>query len=141
MSSCCVESFHNSNLWFGFPDIQVQRECAWAYKDYPIASRVVAIPVATVVGFIKPFFFPVVAAVGIVVLPVIAAIRHFRKGDASAWLGAWVFSILATGSCVAFMAISAFYLPLVASASIFMSALTISIFVHVYRACHTPQDK
>lgn len=109
------------------------------YQDCPIMSRVVLIPLAAINGVAKTILFPLLSLIGTLVMPIIALIRAcLGKRDTADWLKAWTFSVLGFAGFVAFCAVSAFYLPLTASAGIFLGGMCVSIAFHVYRAVQEP---
>lgn len=121
------------------PETLIHNQLDQFYQENPIGARIIATPLALISGVVKVFLFPIICAVGVVVMPLIALIQACQgKKDFGPWLSAWVFSVLGLASSVAFIGVTTFHLPLVASVGIFFSLLSLSITLHVYQFVKEP---
>jgi hypothetical protein len=113
------------------------------YKECSVMSRCIFMPLAAIRGAGKVFLFPVIMAVGAVALPLIGLFKSLWNSDGSGWehLKAGGICLLGAGAVLGFMLVSAYHLPLIASTSIFMSAMVVSICIHVYRAVDVEVDE
>lgn len=133
----CSGGLEISSNFYGF-DIYLKEnstKLGELYKNYPVMSRIVATPIAVFSGTVKVFLFPVISAIGLIALPIIALIRCVR-GDKNNgnWCMGSVFCLLGVVGSIAFFGITGFYLPVVVSAILFAGAIALSICIHVYKA-------
>lgn len=108
-----------SNLFA--PELALQRKI-----DRDI--RPVAVPLVTLSGLIKPLLVPIIAALGVVLLPVLAAAK---KGERTPYLKAWVFCVLTVVASFGAISLAAFHVRLLWSSLILTSACALSIILHV----------
>jgi hypothetical protein len=109
------------------------------YQENPIMARVIATPIALIAGFVKVILFPVICVIGVVVLPILACVRAIRKEvGAGDLMKAWVFCLLGLAISAAFLIIAVHHLSLVASGALLITAISISIVVHVYKLVKEP---
>lgn len=122
------------------PEALVHNELSKFYKDYPIGSRLLAGVIGLINGTLKPLLFPIMCAVGVVAMPIIAAVQLARgeKEDACEWMKAWVFCVLGAAATLGFVTIMTFYLPLTATAVIMTGFIAFSIVIHVYKLVKEP---
>lgn len=121
------------------PEYMVHRRLGGIYSRHPVGARIVTANVSTLSGLLKPFLVPIIAAVGLLILPIIAAAKF--KGDresAKGHLKAWGFCFLTIGATVAFFSLTTFYMPLVWSSAVVASICALSIILHVYKAMKEP---
>ena len=137
--SSCFSSGGSIFCSWVMPETLVHPQLDQFYRQNPIGARVIATPLALISGIVKLFLFPIICAVGVVIMPLIALIKACQgKKDFGPWLSAWAFSLLGLAGSVAFMSVTTFHLPLLASVGIFLSLLTISITLHVYQFVKEP---
>jgi uncharacterized membrane protein len=138
IGSCCSpgwEIFGNLII----PEGMVQRRLGDFYKEHPVMSRLIATPIALISGIIKVFLFPLICLVGMVVMPIVALVCTCRKEKNSCeWLSAWGFCILGVTLSVTFLAVSCYYLPLVASMALLIAFISASIISHVRKLVAEP---
>lgn len=136
---CCAGGLKKSNDWFG-PEFIIHRHLGSFYRDNPIMSRLITIPIAALTGALKVALFPLIAVVGLVVMPMIALVRFSqgKKEEGVEWLQAWGFCVLAVAGSVAFLGLFAFHIPLTWSIALIATAMTISIIIHVYKIAKEP---
>jgi hypothetical protein len=135
MASCLASSFSIFSDCI-IPEGIMQRRLGTFYAQHPIMSRLIASPIALISGTIKTLLFPVICAVGLVALPIIALLKN--EGKTGPWIGAWCFCLLGVVLSGAFIASVAFQLPLIVSSGLFVSFLAISIIFHVYTLVKEP---
>ncbi len=126
---------------FFIPERIAHRNLGEAYAQYPFASRVGLGSIATVTGFLKPFLAPIIAAIGTVVMPILACIR-VCKGDsegAKGYFKAWRVCFLTLIGATAFMLTTAYFLPLIASTALVVSLCALSIIFHVREMMKDPE--
>lgn len=134
----CLSSGSSLFCNWVMPETLVHDKLGSFYRSNPTGSRIIATPLALISGLVKVFLFPLICAIGVVVMPIIALIRACQGKDYSSWLSAWFFSALGLAFSVAFMGVTTFHLPLVATVGIFVSFLSISITLHVYHFVKEP---
>lgn len=134
---CCSEGLQTFSDWV-IPEAYIQRHhLGDFYRNNPLMSRLIATPIALFSGIIKTFLFPVICLVGVVVMPIIALIKAGKK-EGSDWLKGWFFSILGASVSCALLAVSCFYLPLIVTAALLATFLSISVVIHVYKLVKEP---
>lgn len=136
-----TKALNCSNNWYDPLGAWVQNSQMakrW-YVKYPLASRTTVIGANTVLGFIKPFLLPVIAAVGVIVQPIIATVQYCKGNsqEGAKWLKSSCFSLLALGGVAAFMVISAYHMTLMQGAAVVITGCALSIIIHVYRVSDT----
>ncbi len=132
-SGCSLFSY-----WM-MPERLIHEQLGDYYRENPIGSRLFATPVALLSGMVKIFLFPLICAVGVIALPIIALVRYSQeKKETGAWLTAWAFSLLGVAASAAFIGAVTFHLPLVASAGLIILLLAASITYHVYYLVKEP---
>lgn len=137
--SSCFSSAGSIFCGWVMPETLIHAQLGQFYRDNPIGARVIATPLAFLSGVMKLILFPVICAVGIVVMPIIALIRVCQgKTDRGPWLAAWAFSVLGFAASVSFIGVTTFHLPLIASVGAFISLLSVSITLHVYQFVKEP---
>jgi hypothetical protein len=109
------------------------------YHDHPVMSRCIFIPIAAIRGLIKPLFFMIRAIALAIIFPVMAIVRACQGKESCEYIKAGMLNFLGAAFTVSFLIVSAYYMPLAASASIYMGATVISIAVHIYRASEAPR--
>ncbi|NGX62288.1 MAG: hypothetical protein K940chlam9_01785 [Chlamydiae bacterium] len=127
--------------WFAPEYLVKEKTCvAGHYETSHILSRVVVTPLATIDGFAKVFLAPLMALVGVVAMPIIALVRKcaLGKDDGGKWMKAWGVCLLTTVGTVAFLVVTGYYIPLLASTAIFVSLFAASICLHVYLGVKAP---
>ena len=138
-ASSCFSSGGSIFCSWVIPETLIHAQLGQFYQESPFGSRVIATPLALISGIIKLFLFPLICAVGIVVMPIIALIRVCQgKKDLGPWLGAWAFCVLGFATSVSFIGVTTFHLPLIASVGAFISLLSVSITLHVYQFVKEP---
>lgn len=122
------------------PEVLVHNELGQFYKDHPIGSRILAATIALFDGALKPLLFPVMCAVGVVAMPIIAGVQLARgeNEDACEWGKAWIFCVLGAAATLGFVTIMTFYLPLTATVAILTGFIAFSIVIHVYKLVKEP---
>lgn len=131
---CCDEKTSSILADFFGPEFIPLRKMRG--QKYTVLTYSVAGTVATVTGFIKPFIGPVIAALGLIIMPIKAGIASY-KGDVEgtkAYLKAWGFCALTVGGTIAFMGVTGFCMPLVVSATIVVAIVALSVIMHVQKA-------
>lgn len=143
----CDSGLKISNSFFAPEAYLKDRYLGDFYANHLVMSRYTMVPVGALCGFSKPFLFPVISAIGVVVLPIIALLKladgHRNDKPESIKNGkdclkAWAFSILGVGATIAFLAITAYFIPLVWSSALFLSFTVVSVSVHVYLMAKEP---
>ncbi|MFN0065967.1 MAG: DUF5422 family protein [Chlamydiales bacterium] len=88
-----------------------------------------------VIGLIKPLLAPIIAAIGLVVFPIMAVIRALqgREADTKAHFQAFFVSIIVIAAVVGFVMISGNYLKLKTSLGVVSAVMAASVAFHVYR--------
>jgi hypothetical protein len=122
------------------PEFILQRNMGENFRKYPVGARVAAGAAATVSGLFKPFLCPLIAATGLLLLPIKAGIASYR-GDAQGtkdYLKAWSFCILSIGLTVAFLTTTTYFMPLVYSSALVVGIVSLSIIFHVKKAMKEP---
>jgi hypothetical protein len=138
--SCCSAGVRIFSDWI-IPEGCLHRHLGDFYRNNPIMSRLVVTPLALLSGIVKVFLFPLMCAVGIAAMPMIALLRALQgKKDGGGWLQAWCFSILGVTASVAFMGLSCYYLPLVASSFILVTLITLSVIIHIQKLVKEPEE-
>jgi hypothetical protein len=136
--SICFSSGAELFYKMAMPESLIHARLGECYEKNPCLSRVVATPLVVLSGIVKFFLLPVICLVGLLVLPIIAIIRACHNQPVGKLLGAWCFCILGLISYGAFLSVTTFHLPLVASAGIFIALLSISITLHVHQFMKEP---
>ena len=136
--SCCSSGI---NLWCDWviPEGIIHRKLGDFYRDSPVMSRVAFTPIALISGILKPFFFPLICAVGVVVQPIIALVHAWRgEKEWKKWLQAFCFSFIGLVASIAILGIAIYFLPLVATVAILVTLIALSITIHVYKLVKEP---
>ncbi len=131
---CCRDPIEGL---FG-PEFILQRNMP--YRSHPVASRVAMGTVATISGIIMPFLSPLLAALGFILMPILAGVvacMGDSKG-AKGYLQAWGVSVFTLAASVAFMSLTTFYLPLIWSSVLAISLIGLSVILHVRKAMKDP---
>ena len=139
--TCLKSGLELSNRWYG---VDIAPE--------PLKRMLRANPKRAVIpcflaGGAKALFFPVIALVGVVVQPFFAAYHGLVGRDSERganWAKAWGFSLLALGGFIAYMHLSSTYLPLGASAALYIAAIGVSGSICVlqnFRAAERAHDE
>ncbi len=140
-SSVCAKGLDFSNHFFAPELFAHKSKCAVScYDNHPILTRLVAVPSATVLGLIKPLLFPLWAAVGAVVLPIIAAVRAYKGSESGFLLVTWAFTLLGLAGVISYVLITVYSLTLLEAIVVLVAAITVSLAIHVYRACSHPKQ-
>lgn len=133
----CSGGLEISSNFYGF-DLYLKEHSTTLgelYKNHPVMSRIVASVIAAISGTIKVFLFPVISAIGLIALPIIALVRCVKgERNNGNWCMGSVYCLLGIAGSIAFFGITGFCLPVVASASLFAGAIAFSICIHVYKA-------
>ncbi len=121
------------------PEGIIQRELGDFYKENPVMARVIVAPIALTSGVLKVALFPIITLVGILVMPIIAAVRACQ-GDKQAceWLKATGLCVLGFTGSILFIGMMCYYMPLIASTAFLVSFLSVSIICHVYKLSQEP---
>ncbi len=137
--SSCFSSGGSIFCSWVMPEALIHAQLGRSYRENPVGTRVIATPLALISGIVKLFLFPVICAVGVVVMPLIALIKACQgKANYGPWLSAWVFSVLGLAGSAAFIGVTTFHLPLIASVGMFISLLSVSVTLHVYQFVKEP---
>lgn len=136
--SCCKALEIMGDLYG--PEFIIQRRYGAVYEQYPFGTRVATVPLAALLGFIKPVVIPLLAALGLVLFPILAVTRMFH-GDITGARG----YLISTGLCLltlmgslGFVAVIAYSLPLVWSSAVMITIFAISVILHVRQAVKSP---
>lgn len=124
------------------PEFIAQRNMGGTFRKYPVGARIASGTVATVSGLLKPFLCPLIAALGIVLMPIKAGVASCR-GDVEGtkgYLEAWVFCILTVAATVAFLAVTTYFMPLIWSSSLGVVMVALSVILHVQKAMREPGE-
>lgn len=147
-SNCC--SLLDSEVFVNLiiPEGMIHRHLGEFYETYPIGARLIATPIAFLTGSLKVILFPIICAIGVIVMPILAIIRACSpdKQDAGSpgrrgpgdYLKAWCFCIIGLGASIAFISLTTYHLNLVTSSGLFVGILSISIIIHVYKLVKEP---
>lgn len=106
------------------------------FKERPCVVRGLFIPLnGVVVGAVKPFLLPVIAAVGVVAFPAIAGYKSCkgRHDEAKNYFQAWQLSVVTTLFCAAFLMVTGFALSPKVSIGLMAGIIAASIAFHIYR--------
>lgn len=124
------------NNWFDPPIWETSACYGTLYKNHPVMSRVVFMPLSLIRGVVKVFLFPLVTVVGAVVLPLFGIFKSLWHSKCVGWeeIKAGGICLLGAGLFITYALLSAYHIPLIASSSIFMGAILISTSVHIYRS-------
>jgi len=122
------------------PEFIAVRNMKGTYQRHPVGARIGTGTVAAVSGLLKPFLAPLIAALGLVLMPIMAGVAS-QKGDVEGtkgYLKAWGFCALTIGATVAFMAITTYFMPLLWSSALVVVIVTLSVIFHVQKAMKEP---
>lgn|GEM_PF-5462107 len=134
-SSGCSLFYH----WVMF-ESSIHNDLGDFYHENPIGSRVIATPIALIMGMAKVILFPVICAIGIIAMPIIAMVKVYQgKPEWEARLSAWCFCVLGLASFATFICVSTFHIPLNASIGLLIVFFSISISIHGYELFKEPQ--
>ena len=99
--------------------------------------------VMTISGIMKPFLIPLIAAIGIILMPILAGIALYRgdKEAARSYLGAFGACVLILGACAAYLYVSAYHMPLNVSVAVSVCLVALSVILHIRGAMHAPKLK
>lgn len=143
--TCCNTiqcGFEISNHWFDPLGAAVQKTACMRnfYTNHPIAARFVTVSANTVFGVVKVFVLPFMSAIGLVVMPIIAAFKAYRGDWAGAkqWLSAWGFCLLAGVGVFAFVALSGFHMTLLQATAVVVTGTALSVIIHIWRVAKEP---
>jgi len=104
-------------------------------QDYPLLARTTLITVNAPVGLIKPFLFPIISTIALVISPIMALYRFVQGNDESSkkWLKVSVISFTSLAAVTGFMALTAYKLTLMQGTYAVIGLCTLSLVAHVYR--------
>lgn len=138
MSKCCSAIAICEDLFS--PEFMIHRKLGNLYRDHPLSSRLVAVPLAVLTGALKVAAFPFIAIIGAIACPIIALVQLYRgdKESSCNWLKVGGFCILGVAGSLTFLALFSFHLPILWSGILGASAITVSIVIHVYKAAKEP---
>ncbi len=143
-----------TDRFFGFPTefIRTSSKYRKFSQAHPVRSAALLTPLAFMDGALKSFFFPLIALVGSIALPLIAigeiiASKLSKSEEKSElWsrrailhLKAGMVCMGATSALIAFAFISVYYLPVSAPIALLTAGVGASIAIHVYRVWRTPK--
>lgn len=131
------------NTWFD-PPVWERSKCYDSfYKEHPVMSRAIFMPLALIRGIAKVFLYPLVALVGAIVLPLFGILKCLWNSKCVGWeeVKAGGICLLGAGLFATYMLLSAYHFSFVASSSIFMGAILVSTSVHIYRASDAYQSE
>ncbi|MCC5832674.1 MAG: hypothetical protein JJU12_06500 [Chlamydiales bacterium] len=124
------------------PEFILHRNMGETFRKHPVAARVGFGTAATLSGLVKPLICPLIAALGLVLMPIKAGVASY-KGDvegAKANLKAWGFCCLTIVATVAFFAVTTYCMPLLWSSALAIAILSLSVICHVHKAMKEPES-
>ena len=141
-SNCCSRAFDISNRYHDMVNYDLKdKYCVKFYREHPIAARGVFMTIALIRGLVKPLFFLLEALVAAIYLPLKGAYLGLKEREGTVdYIKAGALNLLGVVSVGAFFVVAAYYLPLAASASIYMAATVFCIVVHIKRAAEDPPE-
>src|ERR1700722_14094658 len=138
-TNCCSRALEISNRYHDLVNYYKDTRCGEFYANHPIGERGIFMLAALIRGIIKPLFFILDAFFAAILLPLKGAYLVFKGRDGTVdHIKAGALNLLGVVCVGAFFVVSAYYLPLAASASIYMAATVFCIVVHIKRAAEDP---
>jgi hypothetical protein len=124
------------------PEFILHRNMKGTFRNYPVGARVGFGTAAAISGLFKPFLCPLIAALGLVLMPIKAGIASHR-GDVEgtkSYLKAWGFCFLTVAGTFTFLTVSTYFMPLLWSSALVVVIVTLSVIFHVQKAMKEPGD-
>lgn len=147
----CDSALSLTNSFYGLDCALKDKHLVSFYDRNPCLSRCAMVPLGVISGSAKVILFPLISAIGAIVMPIMALVRAIQahkespsprkealKKEAVVWLKGGGLCLLGLGGTFAFIFITGFHVPLVWSATAFGGFFVISISIHVYKMAKSP---